>query len=205
MKYRRASGEDGFTVLELTISMAILAIVTTALAPMFSGSLVHVAWAKQRQAAATLVDQTLEQVRALPFSTVANGLDTADVKGSGDSNIAIAGSTFTYTNGETVPHGTLGYTQVPLVPHSTSTVENGTTYTIKVYPTNYQGSTSILRVSVLVSWAASYQAHLPALVKGQTLLFSDSSGCLSKTTHPFAAPCQPFLTPRRRPAPARSS
>ena len=70
----------------------------------------------------------MEQVRALPFSTLAAGLDRTDLA-SADPNITVAGSgptavyTFTPTN-ETIPTGTSGAAQVPLNPHRQTKVIN---------------------------------------------------------------------------------
>jgi hypothetical protein len=138
----------------------------------------------------------MEQVRALPFSTLAAGLDRTDLA-TGDPDVTVTGSgatavyTFTPTN-ETIPTGTSGTAQVPLNPHRQTKVVNGTTYTVAVYPTNYQGSTTSFRATVVVSWTGSFRKGMVAKVSTQTILFSPA-GCVSSATHPFASPCQPFL------------
>jgi hypothetical protein len=178
------------------MAIFVFSVITTALGYVMTGSMVNVAFARQRQVANHLATQAMEQVRALPFATLAAGLDRADLA-TADADITVAGSgstavyTFTPTN-ETIPTGTSGIAQVPLNPHRQTKVLNGTTYTVAVYPTNYQGSTTSFRATVVVSWTGSFRKGMVAKVSTQTLLFSPA-GCVSSATHPFASPCQPFL------------
>ena len=178
------------------MAIFVFSVITTALGYVLTGSMVNVAFARQRQVANHLATQAMEQVRALPFSTLAAGLDRTDLAAA-DPNITVAGSgatavyTFTPTN-ETIPTGNSGTTQVPLNPHRQTKVVNGTTYTVAVYPTNYQGSTTSFRATVIASWTGSFRKGMVANVSTQTILFSPA-GCVSSATHPFASPCQPFL------------
>ena len=178
------------------MAIFVFSVITTALGYVLTGSMVNVAFARQRQVANHLATQAMEQVRALPFSTLAAGLDRAELA-TADPNITVTGSgptavyTFTGTN-ETIPTGTSGTPQVPLNPHRQTKVVNGTTYTVGVYPTNYQGSTTSFRATVIVSWTGSFRKGMVAKVSTQTILFSPA-GCVSSATHPFASPCQPFL------------
>jgi hypothetical protein len=58
------------------------------------------------------------------------------------------------------------------------------------YFNNIQTSNTY-RVSVIVTWTQAGRKGI-ARVQAQSIFFS-GSGCLSTSTHPFAAPCQPFL------------
>jgi prepilin-type N-terminal cleavage/methylation domain-containing protein len=192
----RQDVDGGFSLIELVMAIFVFSVITTALGYVLTGSMVNVAFARQRQVANHLATQAMEQVRALPFSTLAAGLDRTDLA-TADPNITVAGSgptavyTFTGTN-ETIPTGTSGTAQVPLNPHRQTKVVNGTTYTVGAYPTNYQGSTTSFRATVIVSWTGSFRKGMVAKVSTQTILFSPA-GCVSSATHPFASPCQPFL------------
>ena len=192
----RREADGGFSLIELVMAIFVFSVITTALGYVLTGSMVDVAFARQRQVANHLATQAMEQVRALPFSTLAAGLDRTDLA-TADPNITVTGSgatavyTFTPT-GETIPTGTSGNAQVPLNPHRQTKVVNGTTYTVAVYPTNYQGSTTSFRATVITSWTGSFRKGLVASVSTQTILFSPA-GCVSSATHPFASPCQPFL------------
>lgn len=192
--HRARTGERdaGSTLLEVTIAMALLALLATSVMPVFMSMLTQTATSKQRQVATSLLNEAMEQVRALPYSVVANGLDTTDVTTSGDTRIAISGDTFTF-NGETVPHGDLDYTQPPLVPHRKSRTVGDAVYTVAVYPTRFEGSETTLRVTAVVDWAHTYQQGRLDSIQSQSILYSDPTGCLSSATHPFSAPCQPFL------------
>jgi len=199
----RSNSEEGFTIIEMLVAMMVLAIVMTSLMYVMASSLKQVAFAKQRQTAAALVDKTMEQARALPYSMIQLGLDDHDVTSSSDSNISVSGSTYTYTpTGETIVHGNQngnascpGATvcQAPLVPHKSTASLNSTAYTISTYVTNFSGSTGAYRITVVVSWSPSQVSGVSNQVSSQSVIYSPSNGCLSDQTHPFSAPCQPFL------------
>ena len=199
----RSNSEEGFTIIEMLVAMMVLAIVMTSLMYLMATSLKQVAFSKQRQTASALVDKTMEQARALPYSMISTGLDDHDVTTSSDPNISISGSTYTYTpTGETVVHGNQngnascpGATvcQAPLIPHKSTTVLNSSTYTISAYVTNFSGSSGAYRLTVVVSWSPSQVAGVTNQVSSQSVIYSPSNGCLSDSTHPFSAPCQPFL------------
>ena len=83
---------------------------------------------------------------------------------------------------------------MPLVPHQQSLTVGPTTYTLRAYVTypNSDLSSPDLRVTVVVSWTSVERRSLQNFVQAQSL-FASPGGCLSTRTHPFAAPCQPFL------------
>ncbi|MBV8304458.1 MAG: hypothetical protein JOZ04_09635, partial [Acidimicrobiia bacterium] len=91
-----SGGEEGFTVIEMMVASAVILLVMSALAAVATSALAGVAFAKQRQTANHLLGRTMEQVRALPFQTVANGLSNSDTTVSSDGNITVSGSTWTY-------------------------------------------------------------------------------------------------------------
>jgi prepilin-type N-terminal cleavage/methylation domain-containing protein len=199
----RADGEEGFTVIEMMVAVMVLAVVMTSLVYVTATSLKQVSFAKQRQVAGGLVDKTMEQARALPYQMIQTGLDDHDVTTSSDSNISVSGSTYTFTpTGETIVHGNQngssacpGATvcQAPLIPHRSTTALNKTTYTVSTYLTNYSGNSGAYRITVIVSWTPSQVTGVSNKVSSQSVLYSPSNGCLSDQTHPFSAPCQPFL------------
>jgi type II secretory pathway pseudopilin PulG len=196
----RASGGAGFSIIELLIAATIMIAAIAGLALVFGSSLTETAVARQRTAADKLLDLGMEQLRALPYGTVAKGLDDAEVAASGDPNITVSGSTFTYVpTGETIPHGNQNYPtyqQAPLIPHRSTSTVNGITYTLSTYVTNYAPGGSPVagayRVIASVSWPKSARPGLSSTVSSQSILYAPQ-GCLSNGTHPFGAPCQPFL------------
>ena len=48
-------------------------------------------------------------------------------------------------------------------------------------------------MTVIVSWAPSMVGGVSNQVSTQSVFGTPANGCLSKNTHPFAAPCQPFF------------
>lgn len=192
-RHRFTRGTDGFTLLEVTIALAMLGLLAAALIPSFAGALAHVATSQQRRVATSLLTDAMESVRALPFATLANGLDTDDITGSADPRISVVGGAYTFSNGEAIPHGNLDYTVEPLVPHRTTKTVDGRAYTVSTYPTQHEGASDIIRVTVVVEWETEHQPGRLNEIRSQSVIYSDPEGCLSSATHPFAAPCQPFL------------
>src|SRR3954451_20099663 len=194
---RRVSGESGFSLIELVLASGLMALVMSSLAYVGTVAFTDAAVSRNRQTAANLANQALEQVRALPYDTVALGLLTSDVA-SGDSAITVSGGAYKY-NGETIPNHTNSATVEPLVPHrSTKTIDN-VGYTVATYVTfvNDDTTSRSFRVTTKVSWAGGLRgSRLQKFVQAQTVVYSPVSNgpaCGSTATHPFAAPCQPFL------------
>ena len=191
----RRSG--GFTLVELLIATTLIMVAMGAMMLVYTSALAQTAGAKQRQVADSVLTKTMEQVRALPYATIAKGLDnTASL---GDGAITYSGANWTY-NSESVVPGALGYQQAPLnnpvsagtLGHKQTVTVNNSKYTVAVYPTFIplgSGTQQSYRVTVVVSWKTNARTFQ---VSGQTLVYSPQ-GCLSTATHPFGAPCQPFF------------
>jgi type II secretory pathway pseudopilin PulG len=212
------ASEAGFTLIEVIVAAGIMLTVLLALAYTTTVALSYTSFSRQRQGASGLMNQAMEQVAALPFTTLESGLDNTDLANSVNAGSAsydpdihttgCGGASGYCYGGEPIPHGNIVGTGQPacsstslphpLVPHSCPTMVGPTSYTVRVYVTNYvpPGGTLDLtshtyRVTVSVSWA-------PPQVRGSSKettqkIFFSSTGCLSSGTHPFAAPCQPFL------------
>jgi type II secretory pathway pseudopilin PulG len=192
----RGTAEGGFTLIELVLASGVIALVMSSLAYMGTVAFKDAAIARNRQVATGLASQALEQVRALPYDTVALGLSTADLAAGTDANVTQAGSVYKY-NGETIPNGTSNVSIAPLAPHQTTKVQDGTTYTVSVYVTYVDDVTTSrsFRVTAHVSWVSSLRGSgVQKFVDAQTVVYSPTgAGCSSTATHPFAAPCQPFF------------
>src|SRR5665648_1192881 len=65
--------DEGFTLVELIVAMFVIAIILTSLAMVQTRAMVTIAQAKERQQATALANQTLEQLRALPWDTLKKG------------------------------------------------------------------------------------------------------------------------------------
>ncbi|MEN3274013.1 MAG: hypothetical protein V7636_2774 [Actinomycetota bacterium] len=192
----RGTAEGGFTLIELAIASGVIALVMSSLAYMGTAAFKDAAIARNRQVATGLASQALEQVRALPYDTVSLGLSTTDLAAGTDSNVTVVGGIYKY-NGETIPNGTSNTSIAPLAPHRTTKVMDGTTYTVAMYITYLNDVTTSrsFRVTAHVSWVSSLRGSaVNKFVDAQTVVYSPTgAGCSSTATHPFAAPCQPFL------------
>ena len=189
----RLRGEAGFTLIELMVAVSIMLVALLALAYTATIGFSDIALARQRQGASGLANQTMEQIRALPFDVLKKGLSNADLTGGGDPNITGGcGATYCY-GGEQIPRGA-NPNVVPLVPHTQAIVVGPTTYTVRAYVTYYKNVTTnnTFRLTVAVSWPNPARRGVSTTVQSQTIAYS-GTGCLSTLTHPFAAPCQPFF------------
>ena len=199
-RQRRAARQDGFTLVEVVVASFVIMTTLLAMAPVVSGALARSGCSRQRDAANSLANQLLEEVRSVSYSTVASGADTNDTTFTTDSNVSISGGVYTYTpTGETMPSNSATGTSAPSAPidplKSTTTINN-TTYTLKTYITNVTGTTGAYRVVGSVSWSGGSCAGVATSVTSQTVIDQPSgitTPCISDTTHPFPAPCQANL------------
>lgn len=196
--WSRLSGDDdGFTLLELTVAMIVIAVVVMTLVGLQLSELKTVASARQRQAATALADQKLERLRALPYSTIQAGLLSTDATLTSDTKV-VSGRLGSPWNEAVVTSSTQAAPE--LVPHTQTSVLNGITYTIKTYvthPLNDDGTDSNSAVdfwlTVVTSWSSSSTGgHLKSVAVRTRAAYP--AGCNNGTTdHPYAGPCQPFL------------
>lgn len=194
----RVGMDDGFTLLELVVALAILATVMLGLIGVQVKSLQSVAVAKQRQQATALANQTMEQLRALPYDTVTSGLLTSDT--AGDPNItSVAGVLmFTPTYAPSISEQLVTSTtqaSSPLVPHVQSIQVGNVAYDVRTYvsrvdPTQPLGDW----LTAIVTWSSGSTHGAQKSVAVRSRLFSPT-GCnaASTATRPFAGPCQAFF------------
>jgi prepilin-type N-terminal cleavage/methylation domain-containing protein len=188
----RLGSEGGFTLIEVMAASGILLIALMALAYTATVGFSDVALARQRQGANSLANQTMEQVRALPFDTVRRGLANNDL--NGDSNITQCGSPAVPCYGGERLVLADNPPVVPLVPHRRTITVGPTTYTVSTYVTYYENNATsdTYRVTVVATWPNPARQGVDSTVVTQSLFYS-GAGCTSTATHPFAGPCQPFL------------
>jgi Tfp pilus assembly protein PilV len=80
--------EEGFTLIELVIATLVLIIAVLSLTTVLVNSLTDSTYARQRLAASNLANQTVEEIRALPWADIDLGMSSSDISGSGDANIS---------------------------------------------------------------------------------------------------------------------
>lgn len=203
---RRERSASGFALLEVVVAVAFLCTVLVAIGSVLGTQMLSVTSSTTWKVASDLVNQAVEEVRALPDSTLAAGLSDLITCDSGvpggtspDPNISASGSTWTFVpNGETIPHGDLPCTgsqpaQIPpIIPHRSVTTLNNVPFTVAVYPTLPTGMPSgILRVTAIVSWKRVGLLGLDH-VTAQTLVYPTT--CTASGNNAYAGPCQPLIS-----------
>ena len=170
-----ATPEDGFALLEVVIAATLLIVSMLAIASELGTQMLSISSTSNHQVANSLLNQAMEEVRALPYQIVANGLSTSDSTITSDPDIVVTGSApnqvlrFALT-GETIPHGALAYTQAPFVPHSSTTTLDNVAFTVSAYPTNVSGVTGAYRVTIVVSWHGNSQGGATSVSRGNCRL-----------------------------------
>jgi len=195
LRRRVRSGDEGFTLVELLVTMFIIATVLLGLVGVQVSALITTTLAKQRQQATALANQAMEELRALPFSTVSGGLYSGDL--AGDPNIA--GSAFKPSYDASIDETlvTSGIQPVayatPLYPHVASNTVGGISFATSTYVTLAGVDASEgYWLTVIVDWTSKNTGWVKKTTVVRTRAYSPS-GCLSTTDHPFSGPCQNFL------------
>jgi type II secretory pathway pseudopilin PulG len=205
----RLRREDaGFTLVETVVALLILFVLLLALETAATAGFRYVGYARERQAGGQIANQVMEEIRGLAYSKITSGLDIGSL--ATDPNLVtgcpsdpVGYYRFLSCSGEHVISYTPTGNVVPLVPNNgtcpgsplplCSAASYPVTYTWRTYVTNDDTARSPFRVTVVVSWTSkSIPSTATQQVKVQSLFWSPS-GCVSSSTHPFAAPCSPFF------------
>src|SRR5207247_3371262 len=91
----RVRSEGGFTLIELMVAVGIMLVALLALAYTATIGFSDIALARQRQSASGRANQTMEQMRALPFDVLKKGPHNADLTPGSDPDIT-GGRSATY-------------------------------------------------------------------------------------------------------------
>jgi len=200
--------DTGFTLVETVVALLILFVLLLALETAATAGFRYVGYARERQAGGQIANQVMEGIRGLAYSKITSGLDIGSL--ATDPNLVtgcpsdpVGYYRFLSCSGEHVISYTPTGNVVPLVPNNgtcpgsplplCSAASYPVTYTWRTYVTNDDTARSPYRVTVVVSWTSkSIPSTATQQVKVQSLFWSPS-GCVSSSTHPFAAPCSPFF------------
>jgi type II secretory pathway pseudopilin PulG len=208
----RAQDEHGFSLVETMVAIGVIFGSLLVLGYTATIGFGYESLARQRQSATGVANQVMEQSRGLAYSKIQTGMLTSDL--AGDPNVVtgcpdddvdvyrflsctpgeVAGS------GEKIVHSSAAVDPTtPLVPHVGTFTQNNIDFTTRAYVTNDCPTINITdclatdpyRVTVLVTWTGG-RTYPTKLVRIQSLFYSPT-GCRSPSTHPFAAPCQPYF------------
>jgi type IV pilus modification protein PilV len=201
-----ARGDGGFTIMEVVVAMMVIAIGLIGLMTIQMRSIKTLGLAKQRQAASALTSRAVEQLRALPYTTVSGGLACSDLTSATDPNLVVTGTssactaTFRPTYDSTINEvvlTTTGTTAPPLNPHTqavASTTVDNVQYTVRNYVTRVNSDPSVdggYWLTVITTWRSAVTEGQTKSIALRSQLYSPQ-GCLANTTHPFSGPCQAF-------------
>ena len=181
-------------MIELVVACGVLMLVLSSMAYVGTVAFKDAALARNRQTATALVNETLEQIRAMPFATVALGMSTTDIASGMDDEIVAASGVHRF-RGERIPHGN-NASIAPLVPHLVTRTVDGIAYEVGAYVTYLDDdvTSTALRITAIADWASTVRSGAMTRVEAQTIVYTGpGNDCSSSATHPFVAPCQPFL------------
>jgi type II secretory pathway pseudopilin PulG len=191
----RLHGEPGFTILETVIALMVVFASLTALAYTASTGFRYVGYGRDRIQATGIANRVMEDIRGLAYTKITGGIPTSEL--AADSRIVDCTGEYRFQScaGEEIVSSTFDatYEAAWLVPHTDSMTVGNLDVTYSTYVTNDDPTSNPYRVTVIIEWANGAITSGPNnSVKVQTLFWSPD-GCVNSTTHPFAAPCQPYF------------
>jgi len=190
----RLHGERGFTILETVIALMVVFASLTALAFTASNGFRFIGYGRDRIQATGIANRVMEDIRGLAYTKITGGIPTSEL--TSDSRIvACPEYRFQSCAGEEIVSSTFAadYDAAWLVPHTDTLTVGNLDVTYSTYVTNDAPTTNPYRVTVILEWANGAIANAPNNSVRVQSLFWSPDGCVNSTTHPFAAPCQPFF------------
>ncbi len=157
-----ARSGDGFTLVEMMIALAVMALMFAGTALVLGSTLTGAAETRLKQHAVEAATEILEGTRAMDYASVATQ-NTADLAALNATGVAyIAGSPGAYTFD---PDGSTGPLLVePLVISNSASIDpvqqlqrNGATFNVWTVVTDPAGTTRVKRVTTRVSWTQDGQ------------------------------------------------
>jgi Tfp pilus assembly protein PilV len=191
----RLDGERGFTILETVIALMVIFASMTALAYAATIGFKYSGYGRDRIQASGIANRIMEDIRGLAYTKITSGIPSTEL--ASDSRIKSCAGTYRFEScsGEKMVSSTFaaGYTAAWLKPHTGTMTIGNLDVTYGTYVTNNTPTTTPYRVTVIVQWSNGAIANAPNNSVRLQSLFWSPSGCVNPSTHPFAAPCQPFF------------
>ena len=191
----RLHGERGFTILETVIALMVVFASLTALTYTVSNGFRYTGYGRDRIQASGIANRIMEDIRGLAYAKITNGIPNSEL--AADSRAVNCSGTFRFQScaGEKIVSSTFdaAYVAAWLVPHTGTLAVGNLDVTYSTYITNDAPTTTPYRVTVIVQWVNGAIPNAPNNSVRLQSLFWSPDGCVNSTTHPFAAPCQPFF------------
>jgi type II secretory pathway pseudopilin PulG len=191
----RLHGEHGFTILETVIALMVVFASLTALAYTASNGFRYIGYGRDRIQATGIANRVMEDIRGLAYTKITGGIPTSEL--AADSRIVDCSGAYRFEScaGEEIVSSTFDptYEAAWLVPHTDSMSVGNLDVTYSTYVTNDDPTTNPYRVTVIIEWANGAISNAPNNSTRVQTLFWSPDGCVNSTTHPFAAPCQPYF------------
>jgi Tfp pilus assembly protein PilV len=191
----RVQGERGFTILETVIAMTVVFASLTALAYTATIGFRYVGYGRDRIQATGVANRVMEDIRGLAYTKITGGIPDSEL--TSDSRIVDCAGVYRFQScaGEEIVSSTFdaSYEAAWLVPHTDTMTVGNLDLTYSTYVTNDDPTSNPYRVTVIVEWVSGAIAGAPNNSVRVQSLFWSPDGCVNSTTHPFAAPCQPYF------------
>ncbi len=183
--------ESGFTLVELLVTMVVIAGCLLGLIAIQVRALEATTLAKQRQQATGLANRTMEEMRALSTSDLQLGLHAGDL--AGDANITPTASggyqfkpSYASTAESLVVKKTTLTSLKPIHPHDTTVAVAGTQYRVRAYvtcvgPLAEQG----YWLTVVTSWQSTVTRQKTKTVSVRSQVFAPAT---ASPTGPLTCP-----------------
>jgi type II secretory pathway pseudopilin PulG len=207
--------EGGFTIIELVVSMALLAMVAAPLAGVFWSAIRTAGVAAHRTDGSSIASREIEAMRAVPYAQVGFYDDQTAVLPSFEGFATVSLGTTSPASGQLIPQiqperpdpsAAAGYAPDPYPENASPIVQGGVTYTVArnvVWISAQDASLSYdkayKRLTVIVTWSDRAGVHV---VRQESLLYPGGLGtyagpmggiATTTTTAPAFGPTVPIL------------
>ena len=198
---RLASGEDGFTIIELMAALSVLAIGFVSLAAALGVGFKQITLGRQRQTATEIANARIEHLRNVPYASVA--LSTAAAHSTDVENpdyfVSSDGSQYDYSGKTTFENLIVDDTGGQVLHNEDPVTVGATTMSVYQYVTWADQANSVKRLTVVVVYRPAAIPGASKLVRASTY-FTPGTVTVAGST-PGANQGSPSPTPTPTPTP----
>ena len=207
--------EDGFTIIEMVVSLAILAVVMAPLAGVFWSAMRTAGTANHRTDGSSIASRELEGIRAVPYAQVGFYSDQTGYVSSFESRSTVLLGSTSPSSGTLIPqiqpqtpdpNAASTFAPDPDPSNASPIVQGGVSYSVKryiVWANAQDASTTYTqaykRLTVIVTWSDQAGAHTvrqdSLLYPGGLGQYNGSTTTVATTTTTVLNPSAPVLNP----------